>query len=44
MDVLEDAVVGSARQIADVVVESVQSFVDPEPPRDDVTALVLKVV
>lgn len=44
IEVLEDAVVGSARQIVDVVVESVQAFVDPMPLRDDVTALVLKVV
>jgi phosphoserine phosphatase RsbU/P len=44
LEVLEDAIVGSARQIADVIVESVQAFVDPAPPRDDITALVLKVV
>lgn len=44
LTLLEDSVVGSARQIADVVVETVQAFVDPEPPRDDITALVLKVV
>lgn len=41
---LEDAVVGSARQIVDVLVETVQAFLDPDEPRDDITALVLKVV
>ncbi len=41
---LQDAVVGSARQICDVVVETVQAFIDPSPPRDDITALVIKVV
>jgi sigma-B regulation protein RsbU (phosphoserine phosphatase) len=44
MDCLEDAIVGDARQIVDVVVENVQSFVDPMTPRDDVTALVIKIV
>lgn len=44
LEVLEDAAVGDARQIADVVVESVQAFVDPAPLRDDVTALVIKVM
>ena len=44
LECLEDAMVGSARQIVDVVVETVQMFIDPEPPRDDITALVLKVV
>lgn len=44
LECLEDAVVGSARQIADVIVENVQAFIDPSPPRDDITALVLKVV
>jgi len=34
---------GSARQIADVVVESVQAFADPMPLRDDITALAIKV-
>ncbi len=43
-DCLRDAVVGSARQIVDVIVESVQAYIDPDPPRDDVTALVIKVV
>lgn len=41
---LSDAVVGSARQIVDVMVETVQSFVDPMLPRDDVTAMVIKIV
>jgi sigma-B regulation protein RsbU (phosphoserine phosphatase) len=41
---LKDAVVGSAQQIVDVVVETVQSFCDPEPLRDDLTAMVIKVV
>lgn len=41
---LEDALVGSARQICDVVVETVQAFIDPEPPRDDITALVIKII
>jgi sigma-B regulation protein RsbU (phosphoserine phosphatase) len=44
LECLEDAMVGSARQIVDVVVETVQMFIDPEQPRDDITALVLKVV
>jgi phosphoserine phosphatase RsbU/P len=44
MECLEDAVVGDAQQIVDVVVETVQGFVDPDPLRDDVTALVLKIV
>ncbi|MFH0800167.1 MAG: GAF domain-containing SpoIIE family protein phosphatase [Pseudomonadota bacterium] len=44
VEVLSDALVGSARQICDVIVESVQAFVDPDPPRDDITALVLKVI
>lgn len=43
-EVLADARVGSARQIADVVVESVQAFADPAPLKDDVTALVIKIV
>lgn len=43
LEVLADALVGSARQIVDVVVESVQAFADPVPLRDDLTALVLKV-
>lgn len=43
-DCLRDAVVGSARQIVDVLVESVQAFADPDPLRDDITALVLKVL
>lgn len=41
---LEDALMGSARDIADVVVETVQAFADPNRLSDDVTALVLKVV
>lgn len=44
IECLSDAVVGSARQIADVVVETVQAFVDPAKPRDDITALAIKVV
>jgi len=44
MDCLRDAVVGSARQIADVVVETAQAFADPDPLRDDLTALVIKVL
>ncbi|MFA4875126.1 MAG: GAF domain-containing SpoIIE family protein phosphatase [bacterium] len=43
VECLEDAVVGSARQIVDVVVETVQAFVDPDKPRDDITALAIKV-
>lgn len=43
VECLQDAVVGSARQIVDVVVETVQAFVDPLPLRDDVTAMVLKI-
>jgi sigma-B regulation protein RsbU (phosphoserine phosphatase) len=39
-----DAVGSSARAIVDVVVENVQAFIDPDPPRDDLTALVIKVV
>jgi sigma-B regulation protein RsbU (phosphoserine phosphatase) len=41
---LEDAVVGSARQISDVIVETVQAFIDPLTPRDDITTLVVKVL
>ncbi|MBN1283731.1 MAG: SpoIIE family protein phosphatase [Proteobacteria bacterium] len=41
---MRDAVVGSARQIVDVIVESAQSFADPDPLRDDVTALAVKVL
>jgi sigma-B regulation protein RsbU (phosphoserine phosphatase) len=44
VECLKDAVVGSARQIVDVLVESVQAFADPDPLRDDITALVLKVL
>lgn len=44
LECLRDAVVGDARQIVDVLVESVQAFSDPGPLRDDLTALVLKVV
>jgi sigma-B regulation protein RsbU (phosphoserine phosphatase) len=44
LDCLKDAVVGSAQQIVDVLVETVQTFSDPGPLRDDLTALVLKVV
>ncbi len=44
MECLRDAVVGDAQQIVDVVVETVQGFVDPDPVRDDITALVLKIV
>jgi len=44
LECLRDAVVGSARQIVDVVVESAQAFVDPKPVRDDVTALAIKVL
>ncbi|NLD27883.1 MAG: SpoIIE family protein phosphatase [Myxococcales bacterium] len=40
---LRDAVVGSAQQIVDVLVETVQAFIDPLPARDDITALVIKV-
>lgn len=42
-EVLADALVGSARQIVDVVVESVQAFTDPKPLADDVTAMVIKI-
>ncbi len=41
---IKDAVVGSARQITDVVVETVQAFIDPKTPKDDITALTIKVV
>ncbi|MFH1654589.1 MAG: GAF domain-containing SpoIIE family protein phosphatase [Pseudomonadota bacterium] len=34
----------SAKQISDIIVENVQSFSDPNPLKDDVTALVLKIV
>lgn len=44
MDALSDAIVGSARQIADVIVETVQAFADPAPLKDDVTTLVIKLV
>ena len=44
IEVLRDALVGSAKQIADVVVESVQAFADPAPVRDDITALVIKIL
>ena len=43
IECLTDAVVGSAQQIVDVLVESVQAFTDPGPLRDDLTALVLKI-
>jgi sigma-B regulation protein RsbU (phosphoserine phosphatase) len=43
MECMKDAVVGSAQQIVDVLVETVQAFTDPDPLRDDITALVLKV-
>ncbi|MBI4125889.1 MAG: SpoIIE family protein phosphatase [Deltaproteobacteria bacterium] len=39
-----DAVHGSAQQMVDVLVESVSAFIDPSVPRDDITALVIKVV
>lgn len=41
---LEDAVVGDAKQIVDVIVENVQAFIDPLTPRDDITALVIKIL
>jgi sigma-B regulation protein RsbU (phosphoserine phosphatase) len=44
VECLKDAIVGSARQIVDVLVETVQAFADPDPLRDDITALVLKVL
>ena len=44
MEVLKDSLSESSRQIVDVIVESVQAFVDPNPLRDDITAMVLKVV
>ncbi|MBT3181476.1 MAG: SpoIIE family protein phosphatase [Deltaproteobacteria bacterium] len=44
IECMEDAVVGTARQIVDVLVENVQSFIDPLPARDDITALVIKLV
>lgn len=44
LECISDAAVGSARQIVDVIVETVQAFIDPVPPRDDITALVFKIV
>lgn len=44
IEVLRDAVVGSSRQIVDVVVESAQAFVDPLPLSDDVTAMAIKLI
>jgi sigma-B regulation protein RsbU (phosphoserine phosphatase) len=44
IECLRDASVGTARQIVDVLVETVQSFIDPLPARDDITALVIKVI
>lgn len=44
VECMRDAVVGSAQQIVDVLVETVQAFTDPDPLRDDITALVLKVL
>ena len=44
IECLKDAVVGSARQIVDVVVENAQAFAAPDPLRDDVTALAIKVL
>lgn len=44
LECLEDALHDSARDIADVIVETVQAFVDPNALSDDVTVLVLKVV
>jgi len=44
IECLRDAVVGNARQIVDVIVETVQTFIDPLPARDDITALVIKIV
>lgn len=44
IECLADAIVGTARQIVDVLVENVQSFSDPAPVKDDITALVIKVV
>ena len=43
MSCLEDAVVGTSKQIVDVLVETVQCFIDPMQPRDDITALVIKI-
>ena len=40
---MADAVDASAQQIVDVIVENVSSFIDPNPPKDDITALVMKV-
>lgn len=44
LECLKDALDAHARDIADVIVETVQAFVDPCRLNDDVTALVLKVV
>jgi sigma-B regulation protein RsbU (phosphoserine phosphatase) len=44
LECLTDAVVGNSRQIVDVVVETVQAFIDPLTPRDDITALVIKII
>jgi sigma-B regulation protein RsbU (phosphoserine phosphatase) len=44
LDCLRDAVPGSARQIVDVLVETVDAFLEGESARDDVTALVIKVL
>lgn len=44
MEVFKDSLAESSRQIVDVIVESVQAFVDPGPLRDDITAMILKVV
>jgi len=44
LECLSDAVVGTSKQIVDVIVESVQSFIDPIRLKDDITALVIKVL
>lgn len=41
---IKDSIGGSAKQMAEVIVENVQSFIDPLPLKDDVTALVVKIL
>jgi sigma-B regulation protein RsbU (phosphoserine phosphatase) len=43
-DVLTDSVEKTPSQIVDAIVEATAVFVEPQAPRDDVTALVLKII
>ncbi|PJA19895.1 MAG: hypothetical protein COX62_05785, partial [Deltaproteobacteria bacterium CG_4_10_14_0_2_um_filter_43_8] len=43
MACVRDAIGGTSAQIVDVLTETVSEFIEPNSPKDDITALVLKV-